>query len=205
MALSRNELERLGREAEQGRWVRRRTVYILLVVVFAFGAYCGHLVSVLRQEPPRVQQSAPAPQDQVSPETMSRILSLEEGLKTNPKDVQAWIDLGHLYFDSHMPQQAIRAYTEALKLNPDNPDVTVDMGVMYREIHEHDKALELFESVVKKYPDHQNARFNVGVVLYFDLGKKAEGRAVWEELLRRNPKFKAPNGKPLAEFLKELD
>ena len=26
-----------------------------------------------------------------------------------------------------------------------------------------------------------------------------------EELLRRNPKFKAPNGKPLAEFLKEID
>ncbi len=134
-----------------------------------------------------------------------RIREIEQTLTTTPKNHALWTELGNLYFDVQEPQKAIRAYNESLKLRPDNPDVLTDLGIMYREVGQPEKAVTLFQRATRIDPRHQNAFFNEGVVLYFDLGKRKEGKAAWRRILNTNPRAIAPNGQSIREMLDGLE
>lgn len=197
-------------EAPEG-FVRKSTLYMAVAVALIGGLYLGNvLTSTLGPGQPDVskkQVSAPTSEQttaQVPPEVMNRILELEQAVIKNPQDVDAWTHLGHMYFDTHQPKEAIRAYERSLALKPDDPDVITDLGVMLRADHQHDKALAAFDKAASINPKHEIALFNKGIVLYFDLEKKAEGLAVWRKLLSANPAAKAPDGTPLDAMIKQL-
>ena len=105
----------------------------------------------------------------------------------DPKNVQAWIQLGNDYFDLHRPQEAVDAYGKALALEPNNPDVLTDQGVMYRELKQFDKALANFKKASQVKPDHVQSLFNIGVVYESDLKDSAKALQAWEKVVQVAP------------------
>lgn len=185
--------------------VRKSTLYIAVGLALVAGVYLGTLLPGLTSVP-QSTQSAPAAQtkQQDTAHLAEHILEMEERTRKNPNDVDAWIRLGNLYFDTGKAASSINAYERALLIKPDNPDVLTDLGIMYRETAKYDLAVESFRKASAVNPQHQNALFNRGIVLYFDLGRKEEARAAWQQLLSINPAALAPNGKPVKEMLSEL-
>ena len=109
-------------------------------------------------------------------EMQQRIFTAQMVLAKDPKNLQAWIDLGNDYFDTHQAQKAIDAYAKVLELQPRNPDILTDQGIMYRELQAYDKAIANFELANKIEPKHAQSLFNLGIVYANDL--KAPDKAI---------------------------
>ncbi len=108
-----------------------------------------------------------------------------QALQQNPKDVNAWIGLGNLYFDlgkasgsTDRFNQAIQCYVHALQIQPKNPDVGTDLAISYFYLGNVDRAISQAKEVIKYNPRHPLAHLNLGV-FYFK-GKKDDVNAVRE-------------------------
>lgn len=117
----------------------------------------------------------------------ARAKMLEAEVARNPTNTQAWIQLGHVYFDTGRHARAIDAYQKALALKPDNADVLTDLGIMYRRSGQPQRAIETFDRAVAVDPRHETARLNKGIVLLHDLGDRQGAIRTWEALLEINP------------------
>lgn len=148
---------------------------------------------------------ATAPPANASRAQLEHIGHLEKSLAANPQDVARWTELGNAYFDTQQPLKAIDAYERSLALRPDNPNVLTDLGIMYREVGQYERALTSFDRAMRADPSHENSRFNKGIVLLFDLHRHAEAKAVWQELLRINPRATAPDGTGLRILIEQCD
>jgi cytochrome c-type biogenesis protein CcmH/NrfG len=121
----------------------------------------------------------------------------------NPKDRQAWVQLGNDYFDTHQRDQAIEAYARALELEPNDPNVITDQGVMYRELGKHDQAIANFERANKIAPDHMQSLFNLGVVWVYDKKDAAKGATAWRKIIDTAPS--SPQAAQARQAIKELN
>jgi cytochrome c-type biogenesis protein CcmH/NrfG len=175
-------------------------VVIALLVGFTVGATVGILYMINRegkevervatvQKPKMTPQSAPAPSssDRDSIEVASKIQTLKEMVKKDPKNLAAWVELGNLYFESDQPKEAIDAYSQYLAIKPDNADVRTDMGIMFRSLGQFDRAIEEFRKAAHSDPKHANSRYNIGIVLLHDKGDMKGAIKAWEEYLKVDP------------------
>lgn len=160
----------------------------------ALGFLAGYLVA--RKPEPPIVAAAPAPPaadpsahahlgDQLA--RAERIRALEQETARNPKDVEAWIQLGNDYFDTHQHQKSVDAYAKALELQPDNPNVITDQGVMYKELRQPQKALENFQKANRINPKHLQSLFNMGVVYAEDLDQPDKAIEAWNRLIATDP------------------
>lgn len=186
--------------AESPASVKKSTLYLAIGISLIVGFLSGVVYSVYNA-PPAQQQAAVAPQSQ---QDSQAITALELETQTHPENVQAWVRLGHAYFDSDQPAKAIEAYTRALDLMPGDTNVMTDMGVMYRRVGKPEKAIETFDAVLALNPRHEQARFNKGVVLLNDFKDQDSALAEWRKLLEINPMAKAPSGAPLGEIIDQI-
>jgi tetratricopeptide (TPR) repeat protein len=166
------------------------------VIAFLAGFITGATVAILRGtksvETPLVAQKPqmipmPAPKTTDSIEVSSKIQSLKEAVKKDPKNLSAWVELGNLYFDSGQPKEAIDAYRQYLAIKPDNSDVRTDLGIMYRALGEFDRAIEEFTRAAQSDPKHVNSRYNIGIVLLHDKGDIKGAIKAWEDYLKVDP------------------
>jgi cytochrome c-type biogenesis protein CcmH/NrfG len=171
-------------------------VVVALLVGFIIGATVGILwVTKGREKTATVQKPqvampggpAPAPSARDSIEAASKIQTLKEIIKKDPKNLPAWVELGNLYFDSDRPKEAIEAYSHYLAIKPDNPDVRTDMGIMYRKLGEFDRAIEEFKKAAQSDPKHINSRYNLGLVLLHDKQDMKAAIKAWEDYLKVDP------------------
>jgi tetratricopeptide (TPR) repeat protein len=123
----------------------------------------------------------------ISPAMADQINALELLVKADPKNREAWVHLGNIYFDAHQPRQSVDAYARALQLQPDDPNVLTDQGVMYRELHEHQKALANFQKANRLQPTHVQSLYNQGVVYGFDLHDRAKAIEIWNRVIQLAP------------------
>lgn len=198
-------------KSPEGNFVKKETMLIVALIALVIGFLGGVFYSALQSGPTGSVQTTsapPQPQQQqasgLTREQASDILRLEQEVATNPTNVDAWTQLGHVYFDTNNPAKAIRAYEKSLELRPDDPNVLTDLGVMYRRNGQPDKALAKFDRAIALDPRHEQSRFNKGVVLRYDMNDREGAVKVWEELLAINPNALAPNGLPVSEAIKSL-
>ena len=190
------------------------TAVLAIILAFVLGTITGTLLpqwmspqGTANLQTPVAQVSNAQTQSgssQPTAEEMRAIQELEKQLVNEPTNRQLFVKLGNACFDAHLHERAIQAYEKALELDPNDADVLTDVGIMYRAVGWHDIALERFRKAQAVDPKHFNSVFNEGIVLYHDMNKKAEGLACWQRLLDANPMAKAPDGKPLADFIKEM-
>ena len=198
-------------EKPEGNYVKKETMLIVALVAVVVGFLGGVFYSALQSGPTGSFQTAssptqqPPPQQQdLSSEQARAILTLEQEVATNPTNVEAWTQLGHIYYDTDNPAKAIRAYEKSLELRPNDPNVLTDLGVMYRRNGQPEKALAAFDKAISIAPNHEQSRFNKGVVLRYDMNDREGAIKAWQELLKINPNAMAPNGQPVSEVIKDL-
>jgi len=171
-------------------------VAIALVVGFVGGVTVGILwmtkgveKTAMVQKPQMAPPGAPAPAPKGPDplESASKIKTLREIVKNDPKNLPAWVELGNLYFDTDQPKEAIEAYSQYLAIKPDNPDVRTDMGIMYRSLSQFDKAIEEFRKAAQGDPKHINSRYNIGLVLLHDKQDIKGAVKAWEDYLKVDP------------------
>lgn len=186
--------------------VRRSTCAVLVFAALMVGMFAGNAVTLIMQAN-RHQQSAPptsAPADMPQTRPDPTQARLESTAAAHPDDPGAWARLGHYYFDNNMPAKAVGTYEKALALDPGNANLWSDLGVMYRRTGQFAKAVQSFEKATALDPAHMTARFNKGIVLLHDLNRKQEALAVWEGILKQNPKATTPGGQPLSDLVREV-
>jgi cytochrome c-type biogenesis protein CcmH/NrfG len=190
--------------------VKKETTMIVALVALVVGFLGGIFYSAMQSSPsgPVQTTSGPPQQQQQQPgfssDQAKRILALEQEVALNPTNVNAWIQLGNIYFDTNSFEKAIRAYEKSLELSPNNANVLTDLGVMFRRTGQPQKALDAFDRAMTIAPGHEQSRFNKGIVLRYDLNDREGAIKAWEELLKINPNAMAPNGIPLTEAIKTL-
>jgi tetratricopeptide (TPR) repeat protein len=185
--------------------VRRSTLFLSVLAALCAGLYIGRLTADLTadRENSAVTKRVLVPQKGDARED-PELKRLERAVKNNPRNAVAWAELGNWYFDRELPEEAVRAYESSLVVKPGDPDVMTDLGVMYRSLHDYDKAMELFAKASDIDPNHLQSRFNHGVVLFYDLKREEEGMRIWSELTRRAPDYVTPDGRGLADMVKNF-
>lgn len=129
-----------------------------------------------------------------------QITMLEGIVAKEPGNRNAWVQLGHNYFDSDQPMQAVDAYEKALVLEPNDANILTDQGVMYRRLGWFDKAIKNFEAANTVSPGHQQSLYNLGIVYRYDLQDFPKAIEIWEKFLSINP-----NGSGAAQVNAELE
>ena len=156
---------------------------IIAVAAFFIGFFSGIGLTIFKTASAEsVASSSGTPVDY---NKMSK--DLEAEVTNNPENTEAWIQLGHVYFDTDKYNKAIFAYEKALVLKPRNADVLTDLGIMYRRSGQPQKVIEKFDEAVTISPQHEMSRFNKGIVLMHDIGDREGAIKAWEELLEINP------------------
>lgn len=198
-----------NKERSKTKYVQLNTALLIGLSCLIIGFIGGMVYSVYgpKQEisPPAAAFNPAIPaQSKVSPGQTQKILELEKEADADPENPDTWLQLGNLYFDTDNFQRSIDAYQKYLELNPNNSNVWTDLGIMHRRAGQPEQAIEAFDQAISLDPQHEQSRYNKGVVLLHDLNKPAESQKVWEELLRMNPNFRTPNGRPLKELIEGL-
>ncbi|MFC1822035.1 tetratricopeptide repeat protein [Thermodesulfobacteriota bacterium] len=189
-------------------YVKKETLLIVSILTLIIGFFGGVVLTIIKSESSSPPQASVQPvqsknNQATSDNTSARIFQLERMTSKNPNDVEAWIELGNLYFDNKKYDKAIGAYNKSLELNPDNANVITDLGVMYRRSGRPKEAVAAFDRAMKADPRHEVSRFNKGIVLMHDLKDIQGALKVWEELVALNPAATTPSGQSISEMLKK--
>jgi tetratricopeptide (TPR) repeat protein len=174
--------------------MNRHTI-IGLVVGLILGVFIGYQAgsSVTHGAPAGASQGMPTLPPPMPPagggdaDTQARITMGQSIVARDPKNGQAWIQLGNDYFDSHQPQKAVEAYGRALELKPNDPDVLTDQGVMYRALGQFDQAISNFEKASRADPKHVQSLYNMGVVYLNDLKQPKKAVDAWRRVIQVAP------------------
>ncbi len=185
-----------------GHYVKRQTLTTSVAIALMVGFAAGLVYGVYKSGP---QLPAGAP-GAVNPSDgrAAMLARLEEQVRANPKDVEAWIQIGHINFDKQEHQAAITAYEKALAINPANAPVLTDLGIMYRRTGKPEEAIRRFDAAIAVDPKLENPRYNKGIVLMHDMDDRDGAIAAWEELLEVNPTAMAPNGQSVDQMVTEF-
>jgi len=178
--------------------IAKRTAIIMAAVTFVLGFFAGIGFAVYRSN------STPgvASNSNTAIDYEQKVKTLDTEVINNPDNTEAWIQLGHVYFDTNKYDQAIVAYERSLELNPSNADVLTDLGIMYRRSGQPLKAIEKFDNAIAVDPKHETARFNKGIVLMHDLGDRDGAIRAWEDLLETNQLAMAGNNQSVDQVVK---
>ena len=187
--------------------------YTLAVFCLAFGLVLGYLfrgsapvTSTATAASNSAEPSAPAGMpgvpasmtapgtEQINPEQAAKMVQqaaqpLLNTLKQNPRDFDALVKVGNLYYDSKLYPSAIKYYEQALKIRPENSDVRTDMGTAFWYTGNADKAIAEFNRALKYNPTHPGTLFNMGVVKWQGKMDPAGAVQAWERLLKVNPNY----------------
>ena len=136
-------------------------------------------------EPPDTEIAPEVPEEkQLSQESRQLIDAAIQKTERDPKDLEAWRELGNAYFDADIPTQAIAAYNRALAIKPDDADILNDQGAMYRQMGDFSHALVNFEKAHQVDPFNLESIYNSGYVLAFDLNQIDKAIVVWRNYLK---------------------
>jgi cytochrome c-type biogenesis protein CcmH/NrfG len=187
------------------QYVRKETFWLVTLLALAVGFFGGVMFGVFKTDTVEMPgQPAPASTKATDPGNASMIAALEKETRSNPGNLEAWVELGNSYFDSTQYEKAIGAYRKALEINPDNANVWTDMGVMYRRNGNPQEAIKAFDKAIEADPKHEVSRMNKGIVLLHDLKDTDGAIEAWEELLEVNPVAMAPTGRSVDEMIQQM-
>lgn len=130
---------------------------------------------------------APPPQALPDPAIEQQIKFYKQTADSDPKNLEAQIQLGNLYYDTGSFQNAIPYYERALVIKPKDANIITDLGTCYLNIQQPDKAIEMFRRAMKADPKHAKSRYNLGVALLHGKNDTRGAIAAWEEFLRMVP------------------
>lgn len=166
--------------------MKKETIFFIVIALVA-GVLIGVIYTNWKQASVPTASTVGTAPVQAPVNHQQQIAMLQEIVAREPGNRNAWVQLGHNYFDSDEPMPAVDAYAKALELNPDDPDILTDQGVMYRRLGWFDKAIDNFIQANKLNPNHQQSLYNLGIVYRYDLQDFDKAIDAWSRLLALNP------------------
>jgi len=167
----------------------KKETLLFVVIALVAGVLIGIIVTNAKRDlSPVVSESTPAPllpPPVVDPVQQTTVL--KEIVAREPGNRNAWIRLGHSYFDSDQALKAIDAYARALELDGNDPNILTDQGVMYRRVGWFDKAIGNFEKASRIDHYHQQSLYNLGIVYRYDLQDFPKAIDAWERFIAIDP------------------
>ena len=146
-------------------------------------------------------QSAGNPR-QAPPLDEGRVQALTTIIKSDPKNLDALVQLGNTYFDAEQFEQAIEWYRRAVELDPKNADASTDLGVSLYYTNRPDEALAQFEHSLKVSPQHTKTLLNKGIVLAFGKRDLKAAAVEWEKVVTLAPN--SPEGQAARRALEGI-
>lgn len=138
-------------------------------------------------ESPESEPIPEMPEEKETTEELRQLIaSAIERTEREPRDFEAWRDLGNAYFDANMPAQSIAAYTRALAIKPDDTNILNDQGAMFRQIGDFNRALINFEKARQVDPTNLESLYNSAYVLAFDLNQIDKAVVLWRKYLAQD-------------------
>jgi cytochrome c-type biogenesis protein CcmH/NrfG len=201
--------------AKKRGYVKTENLILSILIALAVGFVGGVCFGIYRSPsmsppagvsggmPPQAQQQPGGPMP-LTPQKRAEIEGLKSMAQKAPDNPEAWIQLGHIYFDTGQSTEAIEAYEKALAITPNNANVLTDLGVMYRRNKQPKRAIESFDKAIQVDSRHEIARFNKGIVLLHDLNDTEGALATFRELVDLNPNAQAPNGLSVRELIQRF-
>jgi cytochrome c-type biogenesis protein CcmH/NrfG len=184
--------------------MKKETIFFVIIALAA-GILIGVITTNIKKDlPSSVPAKNPVPTSAPVVNQQQQNTILEDIVAREPDNRNAWIELGHNYFDSNQPMKAIEAYAKALELDGNDPNVLTDQGVMYRRVGWFDKAISNFQKANRIDANHQQSLYNLGIVYRYDLKDFPKAIEVWERLLAIDPS--SPGASQIRselEFLKQ--
>lgn len=137
---------------------------------------------------------------------MHQIEHIQEIVKKDSTNFDAWSALGNLYFDANMPTEAIAHYQHALTLKPDDIHVMTDLATMLRAAGRPDTAVTVLNHALTVDSTLAQAWFNLGVIQSFDLKNQREALRAWKKFIALSPasEHTEPVQKEIERLEKEL-
>ena len=165
--------------------MKKETILLVVISLIVGGLIAVIFTNMQNKGTPTTSGGAPPTAPAVNHQ--QQITMLEGIVAKEPANRNAWVQLGHNYFESDQPMKAIEAYEKALELNRNDANVLTDQGVMYRRLGCFDKAIKNFEEAYKQSPNHQQSLYNLGIVYRYDLQDFPKAMETWEQFLAINP------------------
>lgn len=187
----------------QNKYVKKETM-LLISIIALFAGFLGGIVYSDYKTGRNAATKNSQPGQNISSESSAEISRLEKKTIDNPDDVDSWIKLGNIYFDTNNYDKAINAYNQSLKILPRNADVLTDLGVMYQRSGRPEIAVQNFDKAIEINPRHETSRLDKGIVLLYDLNDPEGALKAWGELLKLNPNIKTTDGQLVSELVKQL-
>jgi tetratricopeptide (TPR) repeat protein len=128
--------------------------------------------------------SAPLPTAQTLQPLAAPLLA---AIKAEPKNADALVELGNLYYDHRVYPEAITYYRRALELRPNDVNVRTDLGTAYWYSGLPKQALAEYQKALAVQPNHAPTLLNMGIVKMEGLQDYAGAIAAWEKLLATSP------------------
>lgn len=179
---------------------------VYIVVALLVGLLGGFLIFSVSNKNKSSSAPVAVPMGTGSPaDYTQRIAQAEKIVAEDPRNYQAWVQLGNDYFDTEQPQKAVNAYAKALEIDPkhqNTSNVLTDQGVMYRKMGLFDKAIDNFERASKLDPKHTQSLFNMGVVYANDLKQPDKAIAAWQRFLALDGM--SPQGQQVKAMVDEM-
>ncbi len=166
----------------------KKETYLFVAIALAAGILIGVIISNLKDRPAAKAPQTSAPVSGAPVVNQQQQTTILEGIVAKePNNRNAWVTLGHSYFDADQPMKAIEAYAKALELFGDDPDILTDQGIMYRRVGWFDKAIQNFKKAGEIDEDHQQSLYNLGIVYRYDLQDFPRAVKAWEKFVAINP------------------
>ena len=203
----------MANESANAAGWKTRQVYamgaICLVVGLAVGylfrgsespAHASQPVQQMAQQPLGTPTEA-APHPMPSLEQMKAMADkkaepLLTRLKSEPKNADLLIQIGHIYQATHQFKQAADYYDQSLQIAPKNTAIRTELSSCLYYDGDVDGAIRELHTGLKNDPKDANSLFNLGMILWKGKNDKAGAIATWKELLKSNPHL---DRKPVVE------
>lgn len=86
----------------------------------------------------------------------------EQSITVDPTQVNAYVNLAHLYiYDMQQPQEGFAVFERAVAAHPDNVDLLIMLANVYQQQDMPDEARDTYQQILQLQPDNATALSNL--------------------------------------------
>lgn len=116
------------------------------------------------------------------------VVTMGHAIQVNPKSEEAHYNLGRIFDELKLFDDAMKAYQSALSCNPNFLEALVNLGIALYELNRPEEALICYEKALKIEPNFTAALLNKGMAFHM-LNQYTQALEVYEQALDLDPSF----------------
>ena len=124
--------------------------------------------------------------------TTEALIINQKVVEINPKDVEAYYNLGNTFKELYMFEEAKKNYKIAIKIQPKHFGAYNNLGITLKELGEFEDAEIVFRNIIRLKPNNAEAINNLGNILK-ELGMVKEAKKSYQNAIKLKPDYAEPH------------